>query len=56
LQWILKAAEKGRAGATRGRRIAREVVAVLEGSSAALARKEEVHKLGAANRSNLNTR
>ncbi len=48
--WILKAAEKGRGGGlTRGQRIAREVLGVLEGGGV-LARKEEVHKLGAVNR------
>lgn len=56
IMWILKAAEKGRGGGqTRGMRIAREVLGVLEGGGV-LARKEEVHRLGAANRSNLNTR
>jgi len=56
--WILRSSERGRdgGGLDRAERIAREVMAVLDGSSSALARKEEVHKAGAANRSNLNTR
>jgi hypothetical protein len=52
ISWILKAAEKGRKGGASERtgRIAKEVLAVLDGSSAALARKDEVHRLGAVNR------
>lgn len=54
VMWILKAAEKGRGGgATRGRRIAREVLGVMDGTSGAVAKLGEVHKQGAANRSNL---
>lgn len=52
IMWILKAAERGRGGGLtpRSLRIAKEVVAVLDGSSSALQRKEEVHRLGAVNR------
>lgn len=48
----MKSAEKGRKGGASERvgRIAKEVLGVLDGSSAALARKEEVHRLAAVNR------
>jgi small subunit ribosomal protein S7 len=52
IAWILKSAEKGRKGGASQRtgRIAKEVLAVLDGSSAALTRKDEVHRQGAVNR------
>ncbi|KAJ9092343.1 hypothetical protein QFC20_007401 [Naganishia adeliensis] len=57
IQWILKAAERGRAGGQpRNGRLAREFMSVLEGTSAALQRKDEVHRLATVNRSNLQTR
>jgi small subunit ribosomal protein S7 len=52
IQWILKAAERGRAGGQpRNGRLAREIMSVLEGTSAALTRKDEVHRLATVNRS-----
>lgn len=52
IQWILKAAERGRAGGQpRNGRLAREIMSVLEGTSAALQRKDEVHRLATVNRS-----
>ncbi|KAJ9125436.1 hypothetical protein QFC22_000397 [Naganishia vaughanmartiniae] len=57
IQWILKAAERGRSGGQpRNGRLAREIMSVLEGTSAALQRKDEVHRLATVNRSNLQTR
>lgn len=54
---MLKAAEKGRKGGVpREARIAREVLAVLEGNSDVFKWLEERHKVATANRSNLNTR
>lgn len=50
--WLLKAAERGRkAGTPREQRIAREVFAVLEGSSDVYKWIEERHKVATANRS-----
>jgi small subunit ribosomal protein S7 len=37
-------------------RLAREVVAVIEGNSSTLARKEEIHRFAMVNRSNINSR
>ncbi|KAL7419753.1 hypothetical protein Q5752_005669 [Cryptotrichosporon argae] len=55
--WLLKAAERGRgSGVRREDRVAREILAVLEGSSDVFRRIEEVHRLAMMNRSNLNTR
>jgi hypothetical protein len=52
IQWILKAAERGRAGGQpRNGRLAREFMSVLEGTSTALQRKDEVHRLATVNRS-----
>lgn len=49
--WLLKAAERGRkAGLPRDQRIAREVFAVLEGTSDVYKWVEERHKLATANR------
>lgn len=49
--WILKAAEKGRKGGVpRETRIAREVLAVLEGNSDVFKWLEEKHKVATANR------
>lgn len=51
IQWILKAAERGRAGGQpRNARLAREFMSVLEGTSSALQRKDEVHRLATVNR------
>ncbi|WVQ74564.1 hypothetical protein IAR50_004165 [Cryptococcus sp. DSM 104548] len=57
ISWILKAAEKGRkSGVSRDQRIAREVLAVLEGTSDVFKWLEDVHKSGYLNRSNMNAR
>jgi small subunit ribosomal protein S7 len=49
--WLLKAAERGRKGGLpRNQRIAREVFAVLEGSSDVYKWVEERHRLATANR------
>ncbi|ODO04669.1 hypothetical protein I350_05278 [Cryptococcus amylolentus CBS 6273] len=51
IAWILKAAEKGRkSGVSRDQRIAREVLAVLEGTSDVFKWLEDVHKSGYLNR------
>jgi len=45
IQWLLKAAERGRKGAIkRDDRIAREVLAVLEGTSDVFKKVEELHR------------
>ncbi|RSH94608.1 hypothetical protein EHS25_004412 [Saitozyma podzolica] len=55
--WLLKAAERGRkSGVPREQRVAREVLAILEGNSDVFKWLEERHKVGMANRSNLNAR
>lgn len=52
IAWILKAAEKGRKGGVpRDQRIAKEVLAVLEGQSEVFKWLEDVHKVGYLNRS-----
>nr|KIR48067.1 hypothetical protein I312_02583 [Cryptococcus bacillisporus CA1280] len=57
IAWILKAAEKGRKGGVpRDQRIAKEVLAVLEGQSEVFKWLEDVHKVGYLNRSNMNVR
>ncbi|KNX49927.2 hypothetical protein CNBG_9437 [Cryptococcus deuterogattii R265] len=57
IAWILKAAEKGRkGGVSRDQRIAKEVLAVLEGQSEVFKWLEDVHKVGYLNRSNMNVR
>ncbi|WVN85767.1 uncharacterized protein L203_100918 [Cryptococcus depauperatus CBS 7841] len=57
IAWILRAAEKGRKGGIpRDQRIAREILAVLEGQSDVFKWVEEVHKTGYLNRSNMNVR
>jgi small subunit ribosomal protein S7 len=51
IQWLLKAAEKGRKGGIpREQRIAKEVFAVLEGGSDVYKWIEERHKVATANR------
>lgn len=51
IQWLLKAAEKGRKGGIpREQRIAKEVFAVLEGTSEVFKWIEERHKVATANR------
>lgn len=46
IKWLLKAAERGRKGGVkRDDRVAREVLAVLDGSSDVFKRVEEVHKI-----------
>ncbi|WWD16581.1 hypothetical protein CI109_101009 [Kwoniella shandongensis] len=55
--WILKAAEKGRkGGVSRDQRIAREILAVLEGQSDVYKWVEERHKVAYLNRSNMTAR
>ncbi|UOH80395.1 hypothetical protein LQV05_003047 [Cryptococcus neoformans] len=61
IAWILKAAEKGRKGGVpRDQRIAKEVLAVLEGQSEVFKWLEDVHKFDDADtdggRSNMNVR
>ncbi|WVR03880.1 hypothetical protein IAU60_000879 [Kwoniella sp. DSM 27419] len=57
IAWILKAAEKGRkGGVSRDQRIAREVLAVLEGQSDVFKWLEERHKVAYLNRSNMTAR
>ena len=50
LQWILDASEK-RNGRTIEERLARELIAVIQGTSEALKKKEEVHRFAMVNRS-----
>ena len=49
VQWILDASDS-KPGKTLEERLAREVIAVLEGNSKALAKKTEVHRLAMVNR------
>ncbi|KAK4688069.1 small subunit ribosomal protein S7, partial [Tremellales sp. Uapishka_1] len=57
IMWMLKCAERGRkSGAKREDRIAREILAVLEGTSEVFKRIEEVHRAGMVNRSQLHSR
>ncbi|CAK9782796.1 ribosomal protein S7 [Cutaneotrichosporon oleaginosum] len=57
IKWLLKAAERGRKGGVRrDDRVAREVLAVLDGSSDVFKRVEEVHKIAMLQRSNINAR
>jgi hypothetical protein len=49
--WIFRAAEKGRKGAPRDQRIAREILGVLEGESEVFKWLEERHKQAALTRS-----
>ncbi|MCJ1372462.1 hypothetical protein MMC20_003686 [Loxospora ochrophaea] len=60
LDWILEAASKKRTvGSGRGsfaRKVAQELIAVVEGKSVAWERRGGVHKLGVAARENLSTR
>lgn len=44
IAWILKAAEKGRTGVARPDRIAREILAILEGNSDVFKWLEQRHK------------
>ena len=50
LQWILDASKK-RTGRTIEERLARELIAVIQGTSEALKKKEEVHRFAMVNRS-----
>jgi Ribosomal protein S7p/S5e len=50
LQWILAASDK-KSGQTVEERLAREFIAVLQGTSDALRKKEEVHRFAMVNRS-----
>ncbi|CAD6570853.1 MAG: hypothetical protein TREMPRED_006058 [Tremellales sp. Tagirdzhanova-0007] len=52
--WIFRAAEKGRKGTPREQRIAREILAVLEGESDVYKWLEDRHKQAALVRSNIN--
>ncbi|BEI82074.1 hypothetical protein CcaverHIS002_0212340 [Cutaneotrichosporon cavernicola] len=57
IKWLLKSAERGRKGGVkRDDRVAREVLAVLDGSSDVFKRVEEVHKIAMLQRSNINAR
>jgi small subunit ribosomal protein S7 len=49
VQWILAASE-GKPGKTVEERLAREIIAVLQGASSALKKKEEIHKFAMVNR------
>jgi small subunit ribosomal protein S7 len=49
LQWILKASDS-KAGQTLEERLAREFIAVIQGKSTAITRKEEVHQFAMVNR------
>lgn len=49
VQWILKASES-KSGQTVEERLAREIIAVLQGNSEALKKKDEVHKFATVNR------
>ncbi|KDQ50276.1 hypothetical protein JAAARDRAFT_186406 [Jaapia argillacea MUCL 33604] len=55
VEWILKASES-KSGRTLEERLAREMVAVVQGTSDALKKKEEAHKFGMVNRGNLKIR
>ncbi|KAF8646689.1 hypothetical protein AX16_007102 [Volvariella volvacea WC 439] len=55
LGWILDASAK-RGGRSVAERVAREVVEIVEGRSAALGEKEKVHKFAMVNRGNAQTR
>ncbi|KAF9653719.1 ribosomal protein S7 [Thelephora ganbajun] len=52
VQWILEASDS-KPGKTLEERLAREVIAVLEGNSKALAKKMELHRLAMVNRGNV---
>jgi small subunit ribosomal protein S7 len=52
MQWILKASN-GKAGRTLEERLARELVAVVRGQSAALEEKMRMHKSATVNRGNV---
>jgi small subunit ribosomal protein S7 len=49
VEWILQASEK-KAGKSIDIRLAKEMIAVVQGNSEALKKKEEVHRLGMLNR------
>ena len=49
VEWILEASKK-RAGQTIEERLAKELVAVFQGDSTALAKKSEVHRFAMVNR------
>lgn len=49
MQWILEACDS-KPGKTLEERLAREVIAVLEGNSKALAKKTELHRFAMVNR------
>jgi small subunit ribosomal protein S7 len=49
LEWILEAS-KQRSGQTVEERLARELIAIVQGTSDALKKKEEVHKFAMVNR------
>jgi len=52
VQWILEASDS-KPGKTLEERLAREIIAVLEGNSKALAKKMELHRLAMVNRGNV---
>nr|KAJ3423138.1 hypothetical protein HK105_001838 [Polyrhizophydium stewartii] len=51
--WTCEVALKGKSPVPAGERIGRELIAIMEGKSPALAKREQVHKLALANRSNV---
>ncbi|KZT23910.1 ribosomal protein S7 [Neolentinus lepideus HHB14362 ss-1] len=53
--WIKRAAEK-RPGMTAEERLARELIAVIEGSSPVLKIRDDIHKMATVNRGNAGTR
>jgi small subunit ribosomal protein S7 len=52
VKWILEACDS-KPGKTLEERLAREVIAVLEGNSRALAKKNEMHRIAMVNRGNV---
>ncbi|KAI0075955.1 ribosomal protein S7 [Panus rudis PR-1116 ss-1] len=50
IHWILEASKRGQRGQTVEERVAREIIAALNGEGAAFKKKEEVHKTAMQNR------
>lgn len=55
LKWIIQASDR-RADRAIGRRLAVEVLSILEGNSSVLSRRDEQHKIGTNNRANASVR
>ncbi|WFD41875.1 hypothetical protein MPSI1_000511 [Malassezia psittaci] len=55
IMWIIEASRR-RADRSISHRLAVEMLAVLEGNSSVLSRKDEVHKIGTVNRANASVR